>query len=51
MINLSLGQFIYGDLDTIEEMNEGINNVTREDILDIANKLSLVMEYFLTKGE
>lgn len=49
MIELSIGQFILGINDTIEEMIENIKKVTKEDIVEVANKLRPVVNYYLTK--
>ena len=48
LIDISMGQNVMGMNDNIEEMIEKINNVTREDILYIANRVKLNTEYFLT---
>lgn len=48
MIALSLTQTLMNTNDTIEEKIEKIEKVTREDILYVANKVTLDTEYFLT---
>lgn len=48
VIELSLGQFILGYDDTIDEMIAGFEKVTREDIIEVANKVNLVTNYWLT---
>ena len=49
MIELEMGQFIAGIDDDVEKMVERINNVSREDVIEVANKLSLNTNYYLTK--
>lgn len=51
LIDLSMGQQILGVEDNIDEMIEKIKNVTREDILYVANKVKFNTEYFLTSNE
>lgn len=51
LIDLSMGQYVMGMNDSIEDMIKKVNEVTREDILYIANKLSFNTEYFLTANE
>lgn len=51
LIDLSMGQIVMGMNDSIEEMIQNINEVTREDILYVANKVKLNTEYFLTANE
>lgn len=48
LIDLSMGQHVMGMKDSVETMIENINNVTREDILYVANRVSLNTKYFLT---
>lgn len=48
LIDSSMGQIIMGMNDSIEDMKEKINNVTREDILYVANRVHLNTKYFLT---
>lgn len=47
LIELNIGQFITGINDSIEEMVEKINNVSREDIIEVANKIKLKTTYYL----
>ena len=49
MIELSISQFVLGINDTIEEMIENIKKVTKKDIVEVANKLRPVVNYYLTK--
>lgn len=49
MIELSIGQFVLGDEDSVPEMIENIKKVTREDIIEVANSLRLAIDYYLTK--
>ena len=51
LIDLSMGQHVMGMKDSIETMIENINNVTREDILYVANNVKLNTKYFLTGKE
>ena len=51
LIDLSMGQLVMGMDDTIEEMINKINAVTREDILYVANNVKFNTEYFLTSQE
>lgn len=48
LIDSSMGQIIMGMNDSIEEMKKKINDVTREDILYVANRVHLNTKYFLT---
>ena len=48
LIDLSMGQWIMGMKDSIPEMIEKIESVSREDILYVANKVTLNTKYFLT---
>lgn len=48
VIELSIGQFILGVNDTIDEMIAGFEKVTREDVIEVANKVNLVTNYWLT---
>lgn len=48
VIELSIGQFILGANDTIDEMIAGFESVTREDVIEMANKVNLVTNYWLT---
>lgn len=48
LIDLSMGQWIMGMKDSISEMIEKIESVSREDILYVANKVTLNTKYFLT---
>lgn len=49
MIELSMGQFVLGVNDTIEEMVANIEQVSKEDVVEVANQLNLVTKYYLTK--
>ena len=49
MIELSIGQFIAGIPDDVEQMVEKIKNVSRDDVVEVANKLTLVTNYYLAK--
>lgn len=51
LIDLSMGQHVMGMKDSIEIMIENVNNVTREDILYVANNVTLNTKYFLTGKE
>lgn len=51
LIDLSMGQYIFGSNDTIEEMINKINKVTREDILKVANSVTLNTVYYLTAND
>ena len=48
VIELSIGQFILGVDDTIDEMIAGFEKVTKEDVIEVANKVNLVTNYWLT---
>ena len=48
LIDLSMGQIVMGMHDSIDEMIQKINEVTREDVLYVANKIKFNTEYFLT---
>ncbi len=48
VIELSIGQFILGVNDTIDEMIAGFDKVTKEDVIEMANKINLVTNYWLT---
>lgn len=49
MVELSIGQFVLGIDDTVEEMIENFKKVTREDVIEMANKLKLVVNYYLAQ--
>ena len=51
IINLYMGQRLLGNIQSIEEMIKSIKSITKEDIINIANKLDLKMTYFLTGKE
>lgn len=51
LIDLNMGQYIFGSTDTIEEMINNINKVTREDILKVANSVTLNTVYYLTAND
>lgn len=48
IIELSIGQFILGVDVTIDEMIAGFEKVTREDVIEMAKKVNLVTNYWLT---
>ena len=48
VIELSIGQFILGVNETIDDMIAGFEKVTREDVIEVANKVNLVTNYWLT---
>ena len=48
VINIYMGQRLLGNVQTIEEMIRDMKSVTKEDIVEVANKLELKMTYFLT---
>ncbi len=48
LIDLSMGQITMGMNDTIDDMISYIKDVTRDDILYVANKVKLNTKYFLT---
>lgn len=47
LVELSIGNFILGLDATIDEMIEGFEEITREDIVEVANKTRLVTNYYL----
>jgi len=51
LIDLSMGQIVMGMNDSIEEMIQKIDCVTREDILYVANRVKFNTEYFLTAND
>ena len=48
IIELSIGQFVLGFDDSIDDLIAGFEKVTREDIIEMANKVNLVTNYWLT---
>ena len=48
IINLYMGQRFLGVVEDIETMIKKINDVTKEDVVEVANKLELEITYFLT---
>lgn len=50
MINLYMGQRYLGVTEDIETMIEKINTVTKEDIIEVANRLKLQITYFLANN-
>lgn len=48
IINIYMGQRLLGTVQSIEEMIKDMKNVTKEDIIEVANRLDLKMTYFLT---
>ena len=48
VINIYMGQRLLGNVQSIEEMIRDMKSVTKEDIVEVANKLELKMTYFLT---
>ena len=52
MVDLSFGQYLLNMKFDVDEIIEKINNVNKEDIINIANKMKLKVNYFLgNKGE
>lgn len=51
IINFYMGQRYLGVIDSIDSMIEKIKAITREDIVNVANRLSLQVTYFLTNQE
>lgn len=51
LIDLSMGQHVMGMKDSVDTMIQKINSVTREDILYVANNVTLNTKYFLTGKE
>ena len=47
LVELSIGNFVLGLDATIEEMIASFEQVTREDIIEVANKVRLVTNYYL----
>ena len=47
LVELSIGNFILGLDATIDEMVTSFEKVTREDIVEVANKVRLVTNYYL----
>ena len=48
IINLYMGQSYLGVVEDIETMIKKINDVTKEDVVEVANRLELEITYFLT---
>ena len=48
IINLYMGQRYLGVVEDIETMIKKINDVTKEDVVEVANRLELEITYFLT---
>lgn len=51
IIDLYMGQKLLGISESIPDMIRKVNDVTREEIIDVANRLSLDVTYFLTSNE
>lgn len=47
LVELSIGNFILGLDASIDEIIEGFESVTREDIVDMANRITLITNYYL----
>ena len=47
MVNMSMGQFLLGMRFDIDEMIEKVNQVTKEEIMEVAGKMELKLEYYL----
>lgn len=47
MIEFSIGNFVLGIKDSIYEIIENVKKISREDIVEVANKLRLVTNYYL----
>ena len=50
IINLYMGQRFLGVVEDIETILNKIKNITKEDIVEVANKLNLEITYFLTNN-
>ena len=50
IINLYMAQRFLGCVEDIDTMIEEIKNVTKEDVVEIANRLELEITYFLTNN-
>lgn len=51
IINFDMGQTLLNNEDSIDECIDKINSVTKDDIVEIAQKLELQLTYFLTGKE
>ena len=47
LVDLSMGQYLLNMNFDINQIIENIGKVTKEDIVEVANKMSLKVEYFL----
>ena len=47
LVDLSMGQYLLDMNFDINQIIENIGKVTKEDIVEVANKMSLKVEYFL----
>ncbi|MBR3888597.1 MAG: insulinase family protein [Clostridia bacterium] len=46
-IEMSVGNFVLGLNEDVQTMIDGFNNVTREDVIEVANKVKLTTLYYL----